>query len=230
VYRLQEEIVAEVLPLFPLNAVLFPNMILPLHIFEERYRTLVRRRIEADPMFGVVLTRQGREVGDEPEIHLIGTAASLVEAVRHDDGRYHLAMRGGRRFRVLDGNWQERYLTGVVEWIDSAEPRSEQAEAVQRLGESVVQAFNEYLDVLEQATGTRIERPAPEGDAVAAGYAICSMMPFDVAQRQRLLEIVEPEARLRELDSILRRERHLLLRTGIGGAAIEHPAARFSAN
>jgi Lon protease-like protein len=222
--------VAEALPLFPLNAVLFPNMLLPLHIFEERYRTMVRLRIDADPMFGVVLTRKGREVGDEPEIHLVGTAASLLEAVRHDDGRYHLAMRGGRRFRVLDGDWGKSYLTGVVEWIDPEKPSSEESEAVKRHGESVAQAFNDYLDVLEQATGTRIERPEPSGDAVAAGYAICSMMPFDVTQRQRLLEIVEPEARLRELEEILRRERLLLLRAGIGGAAIEHPATRFSAN
>jgi Lon protease-like protein len=97
----QEATVGEPLPLFPLGTVLFPGMLLPLHVFEERYRTLMRDQQGRDPIFGVVLTSQGREVADTPEIHRVGTAASLVAAGRYPDGRYDLVVRGGRGFGCL---------------------------------------------------------------------------------------------------------------------------------
>ena len=100
------EPLAERLPLFPLGTVLFPGMLLPLHLFEERYRCLMRDRQGADPIFGVVLTRHGREVGDRPEIHAVGTAASLLGAGRYPDGRYDVVVRGTRRFRVEAGDWE----------------------------------------------------------------------------------------------------------------------------
>ena len=99
-------------------------MALPLHIFEQRYRTMITRRMNEDPMFGVVLTRSGREVGDQPEVHDVGTAASLLEAIRYDDGRYDIAVRGGRRFNVIGGNWDEGYLTATVEWFPDPDPGS----------------------------------------------------------------------------------------------------------
>src|SRR5262245_23460490 len=94
-----EAAVVESLPVFPLGTVLFPGMVLPLHIFEDRYRRLMRDRQGAEPIFGVALTSRGQEVGDEAEIHRVGTAASLVGAGRYPDGRWDVVVQGGRRFR-----------------------------------------------------------------------------------------------------------------------------------
>jgi Lon protease-like protein len=218
----------EPLPLFPLGVVLFPGMVLPLHIFEPRYRLLMARRLDSDPAFGVVLTRLGREVGDQPETHEVGTAATLLRAVRYEDGRYDIAVRGGRRFRIHDGQWDEGYLTGMVEWIDPPEVRH--AEVSLSLVAQAKRAFNDYLDALERSASVTVERVDLGQDAELVGYAITLAMPFDVAQRQRLLEAETTSERLDELVRVLRRERDLLLATGIVGAAIERPGARFSTN
>ena len=111
------ESMPERIPLFPLGVVLFPGMLLPLHLFEERYRRLMQVHQGNDPIFGVVLTRQGREVGDQPQVHEVGTAATLVAAGRYPDGRYDIVVRGGRRFRVEEGDWASSYLTASVSWF-----------------------------------------------------------------------------------------------------------------
>jgi Lon protease-like protein len=221
--------VAETLPLFPLQTVLFPGMVLPLHIFEPRYRKLFAARAEFDPIFGIVLTRSGREVGDQPEIHSVGTAATLLKAIRHDDGRVDLAVRGTSRFRVRSGDWDESYLTASVEWLPSAVSAESSARAA-ALAAQARSAFAAYLDALEQTAGQHFEAPTIDADATATAYAVCAMMPFGMAVRQRLLETEPPLQLLHELLAQLRKERELLLATGIGGPAVRHPGRRFSAN
>ena len=191
---------------------------------------MIARRMNEDPMFGVVLIRSGREVGDHPEVHPVGTAASLLEAVRYTDGRFGIAVRGGRRFKVIDGNWDEGYLTGTIEWLPDPGPSNSTAEDVARLGDQVRQAFDAYLDALEQVVGNRIECAELGSDPVDIAYAICSLMPFDSAIRQRLLEAPDTERLLVDLLVTLRREREFLVTTGIGGANIVRPGTRFSTN
>ncbi|MBA3451324.1 MAG: LON peptidase substrate-binding domain-containing protein [Chloroflexia bacterium] len=221
---------SDLLPLFPLGTVLFPGMVLPLRIFEQRYRTMFARRVDDDPIFGVVLTLSGREVGDQPEVYSVGTAASLLKAVRYDDGCVDLAVRGGRRFRLLAGHWDEGYLTATIEWIEPGERSTLAGEQTRRLAEQVTQAFSAYLDALERTADLRIERAELTGDPVMVAFTICSLMPFDTAQRQRLLEAMSPVQLLEVLLATIRRDRDLLLATGIGGAALDHPGSRFSAN
>ncbi|MCC7024935.1 MAG: LON peptidase substrate-binding domain-containing protein [Thermomicrobiales bacterium] len=217
------------LPLFPLGAVLLPGMILPLHIFEERYRKLMRQRIDDDPAFGVVLTRAGREVGDQPEIHDIGTAATLRQVVRYSDGRFDIAVSGGRRFRVLGGDWGEGYLTGTIEWLpDDVEPGA--GDALAENAELARSAFDDYLTVLERTASVEIERQPLEGEPARVGYAICAMMPLPMGEKQRLLEIGPTTGMLQELVATLVRERALLASTGVTGPEIDHPGVRFSSN
>src|SRR3712207_2748253 len=110
------------LPLFPLHSVLCPGVALQLHIFEPRYRELVARCIEREEPFGVLLIRDGREVGGAPaRVADIGTTAIIREASRYPDGRFDIMTVGGRRFRLeslLDGD--EPYLVGDVRYL--AEP------------------------------------------------------------------------------------------------------------
>ena len=108
------------LPLFPLNTVLCPGIALPLHIFEERYRALVRHCLETTSPFGVVLIREGREVGAGAiSFTAIGTIAEIRDAGRYDDGRYDLLVVGTRRFeirRVLERT--APYLVAEVDVLD----------------------------------------------------------------------------------------------------------------
>ena len=96
---------AETLPLFPLGAVLYPGMLLPLHIFEERYRQLVRDLLEQpEPRrFGVIAIRKGRETGIDGvhSLYEIGCTATLRRVDRHTDGRYDLVTVGTERFRLI---------------------------------------------------------------------------------------------------------------------------------
>src|SRR5438046_1437349 len=88
------------LPLFPLNTVLFPGMPLRLHIFEERYRLMIGECVERKQPFGVVLIKAGREVGEPAEPRGVGTTALIAAMSRMDDGRMNLVAVGQERFRI----------------------------------------------------------------------------------------------------------------------------------
>src|SRR4030042_688749 len=104
------------LPLFPLNTVLFPGTILPLHVFEERYKQMIGACLEENSRFGVVLIRSGDEVGGPPaEPHDIGTAARISGLERLPDGRMNLLAVGEERFRIVRLSRQEPYLVAEVE-------------------------------------------------------------------------------------------------------------------
>src|SRR4051794_2122011 len=148
------------LPLFPLHAVLFPGVALPLHIFEERYRSMIGRCIAAGEPFGVVLIKDGREVGEAPvSLAQVGTTAIIRQAGRHPDGRLDIVTVGGRRFRIDElHDDREPYLVGDVEILD--EPIGEREEA-RRLARRVGSSFIRYLDrlapTLDASDGPEIE-------------------------------------------------------------------------
>jgi Lon protease-like protein len=144
------------LPLFPLHRVLFPGVALPLHVFEERYRTMVARCLEDDRPFGVVLIRDGREVGRGPmAIATVGTVAEIREASRFSDGRFELLAVGTRRFRVESLTvGREPYTVARVDPID--DPIGEAATA-RLLTERVTQRFVRYLTLLQPMEGEDAE-------------------------------------------------------------------------
>src|SRR5207248_5482663 len=119
--------VDELLPLFPLNTVLFPGMPLPLHIFEERYKLMIGRCIEDERPFGVVLIQSGPEVGGPAVPHKVGTTAHIAAVKRADDGRMNLIAIGQERFQIREGVRQEPYLIARVEALADKEPEAEAA-------------------------------------------------------------------------------------------------------
>jgi Lon protease-like protein len=149
------------LPLFPLHAVLFPGVALPLHIFEERYRSMVGRCIAAGEPFGVVLIKDGREVGDAPvSLAQVGTTAIIRQAGRYPDGRLDIVTVGGRRFRIdALHEHREPYLVGEVEILD--EPIGEREEA-RRLARRVGSSFMRYLDRLAPTLDNTSDGPEIE--------------------------------------------------------------------
>src|SRR5467141_274849 len=110
---------SEMLPLFPLGAVLYPGMLLPLHIFEEGYRQLVRDMLDGpEPRrFGVIAIRKGRETGIDGvngmhSLYEIGCTATLRRVERHEDGRFDIVTLGTQRFRLRGLDQTRPYLQG----------------------------------------------------------------------------------------------------------------------
>jgi Lon protease-like protein len=140
------------LPLFPLNSVLSPGIALPLHIFEERYRAMIRHCLETTSPFGVVLIREGRETGvGAISFSGIGTIAEIRDAGRDDDGRYDLLVVGTRRFEIRTVlNGKSPYLVADVDVLDEA---IGDEQAAQRLARRATRRFVTYLELLQPRSG-----------------------------------------------------------------------------
>jgi Lon protease-like protein len=203
-------VVSELLPLFPLGTVLFPGALLPLHIFEPRYRLLIRRCLERQRPFGVVLIRSGSEVGvSEP--YEVGTEAKIVAESALPNGRSYIVTRGERRFAVesliADA---EPYLIGRVRYLEEREGDGASDHAT-----VAREALGAYLlavvAVTEDARGERAFadelRDAPPSDLA---YRIAGSLAVDAPQQQALLELETASARLEEETRILNRETELL--------------------
>lgn len=116
-------------PMFPLGSVLLPSMVLPLHVFEERYRAMVRDCLAGEREFGVTLIERGSEVGGGDIRAMAGTVAEIVQAEEFDDGRWGVVAVGARRVRVTGWLPDDPYPRAEVEdWPD--EP-TDDAEALQ---------------------------------------------------------------------------------------------------
>lgn len=220
---------AESLPLFPLGIVLVPEMLLPLHLFEERYRRLMRDRATSDPLFGVVLTRRGLEVGDRPETHRVGTSASLVGGRQYPDGRYDIVVQGRRRFQVVDAGWSSDYLTGTITWLDPTDqPTDEMAE--ERLAVRVAKAYHDFVESVARQARAVIPRDSLPAEPAPLSYHLIGQLPINTWEQQRLLELPSTHARLEQLLALLQRERQLLTELGVGGSTIERPGRNVFLN
>lgn len=202
---------AELLPLFPLTTVLFPEMLLPLHIFEPRYRLLVRRCMDDDRPFGVVLIRSGQEVGASAEPHAIGTEAKIMAFSPLSDGRSYIVVRGIRRFVVEQAIPDAApYLVGRVRHIDEREGEGARGRAA-----VAIEAYGQYLvavmAVTEDARGDRaiVDELATVSPREAA-YRIAASLAVDATERQRLLELPSDADRLEAEKNLLERETTLL--------------------
>ncbi len=137
------------LPLFPLHSVLCPGIALPLHIFEPRYREMVGQCLETGSPFGVVLIREGREVGPlAGHIADVGTTAAIRQAGRYPDGRLDIVTVGETRFRIVSlDRATHAYLTAVVEELE--EPVGGDDREADALAADVGRRFLAYLELLQ---------------------------------------------------------------------------------
>jgi hypothetical protein len=149
------------IPLFPLHTVLAPGIALPLHVFEDRYRVMVRRCLDTSSPFGVVLIREGSEVapvaGEAQDLSLagMGTFAEIREASRFADGRWRLLVVGGGRFLVREVHAErEPYLVAEVEPLSDEVGRPAIARA---LVGRVTRRFVDYLRLLQPRDGEAVD-------------------------------------------------------------------------
>ena len=210
---------SELLPLFPLGTVLYPGLLMPLHIFEDRYRQLVGDLLAGpEPrQFGVIAIRQGRETGVDGvcALHEIGCVATLRQVTEHDDGRFDVMTVGTQRFRLLELDESRPYLQGHVDLIDEESGDEAAAAAV---AQSVQVAFRAYLDALAVQGAVRVSVPDLPDEPVLLSYLVASSVIVDLSDRQLLL--AEPDALLR-----LTAERLLLAKeTGILRSLSSTPA------
>ncbi len=184
------------IPLFPLQAVLFPGGPLPLRIFEPRYVDLVGRCLKSQTGFGVVLILEGGEVGGVSDMAPIGTHASIEDFSQLPDGLLGIFCRGGRRFRLLDRRQEGDGLhMGTVEWL----PKTESTPLPSEYG-PLAQLLERVLPELG-ALYANVERRLDDADWV--GCRLAEILPIEQREKQRLLE-AGPAERLASLAPLLR--------------------------
>jgi Lon protease-like protein len=199
------------MPLFPLATVLFPGLLLPLRIFEERYRLLIRELVampEGTPRrFGVIALREGWEVGPENVVGLsalyhVGCTAQLREIRAHDDGRFDVMTTGTARFRLRALDTSRPYFQGDVDFLD--EPRGEEAAALAAGVSRLFLRYREALLAVQRQPDS--DPPEPPEDAVVLSYLVAAAMVLGLGDKQRLLESRDATTRLRAELTLLRRE------------------------
>jgi Lon protease-like protein len=214
------------IPLFPLSTVLFPGLIMPLHIFEPRYSTLVQDLLalpdEAVQEFGVVAIREGLEVGADGvrALHPVGCTALLREVDDLGEGRYDVVTVGAERFSILELDDSAPYLRAEVEILEER-PGAEPDEIAVLLG-AVTRDFARYRAALQGApaelddlatSGLDADEDFPDGvsaDADVLSYAVAAAAILDVHDKQRLLAAPDLAARLRLEHKLLRREHRVI--------------------
>ncbi|MEX5632186.1 LON peptidase substrate-binding domain-containing protein [Parafrankia sp. FMc2] len=214
----------ERLPLFPLGTVLLPGLLMPLQIFEERYRVLVRELLEIPETetrrFGVVAIRRGREVGPAvPQTYDIGCTALVRRIEAQPDGKFSIVTVGGPRFRIgsVDSG-SKPYLVGDVEFLEDV-PGDEAAATIHAA--VVTRLMREYTERLTASGTVEIRLPDMPTDPIALSYLIAAAVANDLAERQELLAAPDAATRLRAERALLRRELGLLERiTTVGSSEL----------
>lgn len=177
------------LGLFPLGIVLLPGEVVPLHIFEERYKRLIGERLEGGE-FGVVLA-------DEDSVRECGTAAGVVQLIEElDDGRMNVLVRGDRRFRIVEirepDDHEADYLQAQVEYYRDAEP-----EGSETLRDAVLGIFGQMLALMDAESP---DEPAGEGPL---SFRVAAAVDFGAPIKQELLESLSEEQRLETLLTVM---------------------------
>ncbi len=200
---------ADLLPLFPLNVVAFPGMTVPLHVFEERYRALVRRLLSepvpAERLFGIVAIREGYEVGNHEarSMYRTGCVVQLTSVEEYADGRFDIAAVGRHRMRVVATDTTEPYVQAEVEHLDRVEgPDPDTAREAAR----ALAGFEEYRTLVGQLRGDPVMVGSLPRDPELLSYALAATCSLTLPHRQQLLESPTTVERLALLRRLMREE------------------------
>jgi Lon protease-like protein len=181
------EIPVQDFPLFPLGIVALPTESVPLHVFEDRFRTMIEECLDGESEFGIVW------LSDE-ELKPVGCACEIDEVLeRTDDGRFTILVRGTRVFRLLQRQDDLPYPAGIVEFVAEREEAPDE--------EAAREAHELYGELVEQAT----ERTLSEAElAKMSAYGMAGTVDFGTDAKQELLELRSENARLRLLTLLFR--------------------------
>lgn len=195
------------LPLFPLSTVLFPGMILPLHVFEERYKLMINRCLEEERPFGVLLIREGKEAGGTAVPYRVGTTTMIAGVERLEEGRMNIVTIGSERFRLRSLRHDQPYLVGDAEPWPLTGGSTKQA---QELSGPVRALFRQYLSMLAQAEGHKISIEEMPTDPRTLALLLAITLQVTMPLKQRLLsQPTVPHLLLAE-QAIMKREQLLM--------------------
>ena len=176
---------SDLLPLFPLpNVVLFPNVFLPLHIFEPRYREMVADAVASDRMIGMVLLRPGweRDYEGRPPVYDIGCSGVITHVERLQDGRYNIVLRGMERFRILEEDHSRSYQRAAFESLADVPLASDDRDIVRSLRSKLETMFAPALD---RNAGDPKLPAMPDEDLI---NALAQYLDLEPLEKQALLE------------------------------------------
>jgi Lon protease-like protein len=193
--------------MFPLGTVLFPHALLPLHVFEPRYRALTEACLAGDREFGVVLIERGSEVGGGDTRVSVGTVARIVEAGRLPDGRYVLATTGTKRLRVQKWLPEEPYPRAEVELLDDEAPTPQAAPLRSEVERRLLRVLGLRAELGEPGPPVTVRL---DPDPTRASFEAAALARFGPLDAQRLLELDSPSARLESLAALLDDEAQFL--------------------
>lgn len=183
--------------IFPLNTVLYPDGVLPLKVFEQRYIEMTKACLRDSLPFGVCLIREGREVGAPAVPEPVGCLATIEQWDMPQLGVFQLLTRGGGRFRIREMQVASNHLISAL--VDPIAPDSA-ADEVDPLCREVLAA------IIEKVGAERFPAPARLDDAAWVGYRLAEILPLDARVKQELLEITDAGQRLARLRGLLEKQ------------------------
>ena len=196
------------LPLFPLsNTVLFPGMVLPLYIFEPRYRVMISRCIQLKHPFGVCLISEGHEVGGQATPYDIGTSAKITEVERKPDGTMNIQVLGIERFKVREIIKNEPYLTARTTRYTLVDDRDAVPAGLEL---EIERGLRKYIDTIVDSLEVEFQIDAADKGAIALAYLAAILLPLPPKDKQKLLEKTTLSNMLRAEKTLLKREQMLL--------------------
>ncbi len=199
------------LPLFPLGSVLYPGLLLPIHVFEDRYRKLVHDLLaEQEPRrFGVIAIREGRETGADgvSALYDIGCTATVRQVIEQEDGRFYLITVGTQRFRLAEIDRSELYLRGQVDYLPED---TGDREAAQLVVQEVQSGFRAYLDALAERGAAKVSTLDLPDEPVQLSYLVAASMIANLSDKQALLAQPDALHRLTTERALLSRENAML--------------------
>ena len=198
------------LPLFPLNnVVLFPGMPLPLHIFEERYKAMIGDCVRRSEPFGVLLIKEGNEVGEPASPHSVGTTARISQVQRLQEGRLNILTRGERRFELLETVQTVPHLVGLVRYIEDEEGIVSST-TLAGVREQYIQ-LQRHLTAMSGGWDREVSVPDSAIDlARTSATALAVSLPLPPDVRQDLLEARTAGQQLEKLLSLMRQANRIV--------------------
>lgn len=183
-------------PLFPLNMTLFPGGRIPLQVFEARYIDMVKQCMRNDHGFIVISIKEGHEVGEKPEIYQVGTYAEIVDWETLPSGLFGITAEGRDRVSITNiTEMSDKLLVADVDFIEAEMPVVVPAEYIHLIDilksikkNPVIQNLNLNIDY---------------DNASEVGCRLCELLPFEIEDKQALLELHDPIERLARLQAIL---------------------------
>lgn len=190
------------LAIFPLNTVLFPDVALPLQIFEERYKIMLQDCLDSDSRLGIVLIKAGTEVGEPAIPHSVGTIAHIIQVNEIRGGRFFISALGRQRFRIKNITQYRPYMTAQVELLTD----QENAALPENRQDEIKRTVAKYESLVAGLQGGWSRDTKISSDPTTLSYHIAGLLQANLPEKQALLEENSAHQRLEKAIELLEQD------------------------